>query len=118
MKKRLAAVLIILACGGAAIWLSRTPSTPKVQIEAPAQTELSSRPPAPEPVSEEHVAPVISARPPQAIHPVAKITAPAPTTNKLERLAQVREQFHNLAAGDPTSAMRAAKELPGTERET
>lgn len=40
-------------------------------------------------------------------------------TNKLERLAQIRETFHALAAGDPTTALRAAKEISdGTERET
>jgi len=45
--------------------------------------------------------------------------SPAPTTNKLERLAQTRESFRALAAGDPASAMRAAKQITDeTERET
>ena len=44
---------------------------------------------------------------------------PATTTNKLERLNQIREDFRKLAAGDPAAAMRAAKEIKdGTERET
>jgi hypothetical protein len=40
-------------------------------------------------------------------------------TNKLEQLAHIREMFHALAAGDPTAALREAKQIPeGTERET
>src|SRR5262245_546349 len=41
--------------------------------------------------------------------------APSPdlisSTNKLERLTQIREAFKSLAAGDRVAAMRAAKEL-------
>jgi hypothetical protein len=41
------------------------------------------------------------------------------TTNKLDRLNQIRETFRALAAGDPATAMRAAKKLTDeTERET
>lgn len=44
---------------------------------------------------------------------------PTGSTNKLERLAQIRQKFHSLAAGDPSSALRSAKEiLDATERET
>lgn len=40
-------------------------------------------------------------------------------TNRLEQLAQLRDKFDVLAAGDPTSALRAAKQVPdGTQRET
>jgi len=40
-------------------------------------------------------------------------------TNKLERLRQIRENFAALAAGDPTVALRAAKQFTDeTERET
>jgi len=40
-------------------------------------------------------------------------------TNKLERLAQIRESFRALAVGDPASALRAAKQITDeTERET
>jgi hypothetical protein len=46
-------------------------------------------------------------------------TVRGPTANRLERLAQIREAFRALAAGDPTNAIRAAKPLTdGTERET
>jgi PDZ domain len=51
----------------------------------------------------------------------AASTAPEPAglTNKLERLALIRETFRGLAAGDPTAALRAAKQITdGTERET
>ena len=48
--------------------------------------------------------------------PEAKATL---TTNKLERLAQIRETFRQLAAGDKLNAMRAAKQIADdTERET
>jgi len=41
------------------------------------------------------------------------------TTNKLHQLAQIREAFRTLAAGDPASALRHAKDIVGgTERET
>ncbi len=44
---------------------------------------------------------------------------PAGLTNKLERLAIIRETFRGLAAGDPTTALRAAKQIAdGNERET
>jgi hypothetical protein len=40
-------------------------------------------------------------------------------TNKLERLTQIRETFRGLAVGDPTVALRAAKQIGDeTERET
>ncbi len=40
-------------------------------------------------------------------------------TNKLERLMQIRERFRALAAGAPTAALRAAKQIVDeTERET
>jgi len=41
------------------------------------------------------------------------------TTNKLERLTQIREKFRLLAGGEPTEALRAAKQIAGeNERET
>ena len=52
---------------------------------------------------------------------VASVPAGKPpiTTNKLERLSQIREMFVRLAAGDPTAALRAAKQITDeTERET
>src|SRR5258705_8153542 len=49
----------------------------------------------------------------------ASAEAPAGSTNKLERLARTREAFRALAAGDPASALRSAKQIKdGTEMET
>ena len=43
----------------------------------------------------------------------------AGVTNKLERLAKLREMFQTLAAGEPVMAMRAARQLTNSnERET
>ncbi len=40
-------------------------------------------------------------------------------TNKLERLAQIREIFHQLASGEPAAALQAAKQIRDpNERET
>ena len=58
---------------------------------------------------------------PAIVSPIANEPAPpttTPPTNKLERLTRLREAFRALAAGDPTTALRAAKQLPDeTERE-
>src|SRR5208282_5706091 len=87
----------------------------------------------------QHVAasgPAESAPPPTAIEPAAPLRPKAraasasavaqpppeepPTPmNKAERLAQLRETFRAMAAGDPKAALRAAKQLTDeTERET
>jgi hypothetical protein len=43
----------------------------------------------------------------------------ATSLDKLERLSQIRESFHSLAAGDPASAVRSAKGIADeNERET
>jgi len=89
----------------------------------PPQVSLSSAPdqppPAPEASSPEAV-PSTKSDPRPARHksstPLPELTA---ITNKLERLAQIRETFRSLAAGDPGSAMTAAKQITdATERET
>ena len=54
-----------------------------------------------------------------AAEPAVPITTGTLSTNKLERLAQIRESFQALAAGDWATAMRAAKQITDdTERET
>ena len=62
----------------------------------------------------------MSTRRAQPRTPLAPAAAqPTGSTNKLERLAQIREKFHSLAAGDPAGALRSAKEISdATERET
>ena len=104
-----------------AVLLPRTQSANR-EPEQP-DTNLSSKTPdsMPQPTIPEAVhapkliAPAIIGR---AITP-ASIEKSTATTNKLERLTQIRETFRSLAAGDPTTALRAAKEImDGTERET
>lgn len=59
--------------------------------------------------------PVVSNPP---VVPEHLIEKPA-VTNRLDRLAQIRETFRTLAAGDKTHALRAAKQITDeTERET
>jgi len=79
--------------------------------------------------------PVVPTLPPTPIETVAPPSLPAPATNKTTtdphfepplappnkaaRLAQLREIFRALAAGDPKIALRAAKQLTDeTQRET
>src|SRR5262245_27487342 len=50
----------------------------------------------------------ILATPPVVESPVER---PTLSTNKLDRLAQIREAFRTLAAGDKLNAMRAAKQI-------
>ena len=81
-------------------------------ITEPPESTLSVLPI--QPLSLSNAAPVNSSE-------VAESTVekPAVTTNKLERLAQIRETFRTLAAGDKLNAMRAAKRLTDpNERET
>jgi hypothetical protein len=66
-----------------------------------------------EPVSPSNVAPSL----PVVVEPAGE--KPTLATNKLQRLAQIRETFRALAAGDKLNAMRAAKQITDeTERET
>jgi len=123
MKARIA-VGLILAAGVLVVMLAvRYPpgqtATPEPQ---PPEPTLSSTPP--EPPQPEVPTPVRSSRPPVPAETETTVrrapaAPPAATTNKLERLAQIRESFRALAAGDPASAMRAAKQITDeTERET
>jgi hypothetical protein len=90
--------------------------------ELPPDPQLSFSPSAP-PRSDVIPDPVPTAEP---VLPVVKeaTLVPAPAekpapTNKLERLEQIRENFRAFAAGDPTNALRAAKQITDeTERET
>jgi hypothetical protein len=89
---------------------------PQNTMSAPALAELAPLPtistsePLPPPVATAASQPAVTEPPPEK---------PAPATNKLERLAQIRETFRALAAGDKTNALRAAKQITDeTERET
>ena len=74
--------------------------------------------PGPQPTSAtETIYPIPAVPPPVEI--VAGPGTESPTTNKLDRLHQIRETFLALAAGDPATALRSAKQLTdGNERET
>ncbi len=71
--------------------VSRMAPAPR-PIASPARESAAPRPPVEEPIVE---------------------------TNKVERLAQIRETFHALATGDPTTALRGARQIGDeTQRET
>ena len=115
---------LILAAGVAAVFLAvrQPPATTGIIEPQPSDIALSPAPPEPTPETPEPVASPRRPVSPEADTAVQRKLAapqPAPTTNKLERLAQIRESFRALAAGDPTAALRAAKQIrDGTERET
>jgi hypothetical protein len=127
MKIKAAAVLLAIAVALAlAIGYrsSRQSSRPETSF-AEAGSEVSGPTNAAEGEKVSHSAiPVTSA--PELSKPTTVSTAPAPTglflavpTNKLERLAQIREFFNKAAAGDHVDAMRATKAITNaTERET
>jgi hypothetical protein len=126
MKARIAGALVLAAVIVAAMlgrshWSKRTDlpqsqSLETVSVSEPAEPPAPVQPETPKPAEV----------PAPAAVPDAKSAnlrlASEPTvsgTNKLERLAQTRETFRALAAGDPASAMQAAKQVKdGTERET
>jgi hypothetical protein len=128
MKARLAVALILAGIALAAAIALLQPSrdrTPNPKPQPPQQT-LAPEPPlalSPQPataITESVIAPAPSRPlPAQASVIPAAAEAPLATTNKLERLAQIRESFHALASGDPAAAFRAAKQITNeTERET
>jgi hypothetical protein len=123
MKGKVIFVLILTAAGLAAtITLfqprNRIPSVQQEQSQGPTISNTSDTQP--------QSTAVETALAPAAGLPASKPaksrvqTEPAITaTNKLERLAQIRERFHGLAAGDPAAALQAAKQIKDeTERET
>jgi hypothetical protein len=122
MKTKLTAVFILAAIVLAAVIVAVYPRSqplsvdlpqPEVKFSAPqphpSETISEAVPEPPAPVAAE--VPALASRP----HPVAA----AASTNKLERLNQIREGFRTMAAGDPTNALHAAKLIADpTERET
>jgi hypothetical protein len=93
------------------------PAAELQQLDTGSGTNIAAVPP---PASPEPVVPKPIALPPIASPgPRTLPESPVPATNKLERLAQIRETFHTLAGGDPVAALRAGKQITdGTERET
>ena len=95
----------------------QSPNSDSQQPE-PGLALPSDSPPAPLASESESLArPVASARDRGLTD--APIEKPPLSTNKLERLTQIRENFRVLASGDATTVLRAAKQVADeTERET
>src|SRR5437016_10620086 len=97
------AVIVLLATVVAAlkvISLRHPPpaKAPEAQQADTLPPSFESAPPSELPAP----APVISGPDTQSVLRAAQKTAPAASvTNKLDRLAQIREEFRRLAAGDP-----------------
>ena len=113
-------VVAALAAVVAAFWLRPPAGSPEPQPPPVALAEPAEPPPPPtptEPVSPpQPMAPAASER--VVAQPPPPEQPPAPL-NKAERLAQLRETFRTLAAGDPKTALRAARQLTDeVERET
>ncbi len=123
MKTKVAIALIlvggILAATIAILQQSDRLTRPEPE---PSDTIASSVPPdepqpeIPKPVPSPQPVAVTESAVPAAPEPAEQ---PAVSTNKLERLTNIREAFRALAAGDPITALRAAKEITEeNERET
>ncbi len=112
--------LSLLLVGIAVFWPKPPPPNAEPPQPPPASPELAAEPvPPPGPI--EPVAP-----PPPAPTAASESSVPQPPTEppsapvaKNERLARLHETFRALAAGDPRTALRAARELTDdVERET
>ena len=117
----LALTLILFAAAIAVIVGTRSRVRAPQVASQPAETSAAVS--MPEPVTSEPPSRSISSSnvPPASLPVVAELPAETAklSTNKLERLAQIRETFRNLAAGDKLNAMRAAKQITdANERET
>jgi PDZ domain len=116
----LSGVAAALLAGVVAFWL-RSPvgglEQPQFQPVAAFEPAELSPPPTP-------IEPAARPRPKAPVANASAVAQPPPEeppapVNKAERLAQLRETFRALAAGDPKTALRAAKQLTDeTERET
>lgn len=100
----------------------RLPASGPEQAPPPPAASAEPAEPAPPPTPAELVTPP-QPEPPAATEdladqPLPPENPPAPP-NKAERLAQIRETFRALAAGDPGTALRATRQLADeVERET
>jgi hypothetical protein len=123
MRPRIIVILLAAAAALAAVIVVFQPPHRPVATQ-PTQT-ISERPSNPPNISAQALVaeqPMPPAVPRQFSKPATPGVPQLPaisTTNKLERLALIRERFHALAAGEPGVALRAAKQvIDETERET
>jgi hypothetical protein len=116
----LGGVVAALLAGMVAFWL-RSPVGRLEQPQSRPVAVAESAESAPPLIQKEPAAPL---RPKAHASTASAVAQPPPEeppapVNKAERLAQLRETFRSLAAGDPKAALRAAKQLTDeTERET
>jgi hypothetical protein len=123
MKTKLVYTLlaIMAAVGAGLIFLSRQPAPEPVRPEAsPTEQQVAAKPTEPaQPIRE----PVEKRERPGAPAQLAPIPPQSPAKppaalSKPERLAQIRENFRTLAAGEPRAALTAARLITDeTERE-
>jgi hypothetical protein len=122
MRKRVLLALIgLVAASVALIWLRPLASRPEARQSEPAALAEPAEP-APPPTPIMPVPPRRPTAPAASESVAARPPPPEPATaplNKVERLAQLRETFRALAAGDPNTALRSARQLTNdVERET
>jgi PDZ domain len=123
VKVNFALFLVVAALVAAMAVLRRhEPQTAGVESSKPETVSSSSPARSPtSPLMARPSEPRQSTLPHQNDHALVSAAAdkPAESTNKLDRLAQIREAFRALAGGDRTNAMHAAKQIKDdTERET
>jgi len=107
------ALVLVTAVVAVALFISRSrtqprgnglqPATPTSSVERPEPTRPQSVP------TVESLPSRVAVSQPAVVEPPAE--EPVLTTNRLERLAQLRETFRALAAGDKTNALRMAKQI-------
>jgi len=113
--------LALLLAVAMVIAIVRSPSHPaKPEPQQPGLQLSAAAPEPPQAPAHEETEP---ATPPRIAAATERSAVPPAAekiiTNKLKRLNQIRQNFVGLAAGDPTTALRVAKQLTDeTERET
>ncbi len=113
-------LVTVVTAGLAAYCLLMPPRPPAPQPAPAAPIEMSEPTPAPPPA--EPIAPERPHPGPPSVSAAGHVPAPEaapPPPTKAERLAQLRETFRGLAAGEPKIALQTAKQLTNeVERET
>src|ERR1043165_6151166 len=112
MKAKAAVVVVAVGIAVAAtmaLFRSRhqpIPTADPQALEAAPSSDTAVQPDRP-PAREIVAHPDHRAATPDRLPLPSRLELPSTLTNKLERLALIRESFHSLAAGDRATAMRA-----------
>jgi hypothetical protein len=118
----IALVVTVVILGAAIAFMQLRPVQPPLPVVGPSENNspAPASDPSPGTVLAEVPSPLpanIASKESAAIGPIALDVSSEPT-NKLQRLTRTRELFRKLAAGNPVTALRAAKEITDeTERE-